>query len=79
MRSNAIKPYKKQTNGSYLLKLLTPVMAVINYVTMMSVIVVTVIFFLTFSSFDQHNQRRRPTVIYYHVFRSPDGATLLHN
>jgi len=38
--SGLIKPYKKLNERSYLLKFLTPVMVVINYLTMMSVIVV---------------------------------------
>jgi len=35
-----IKPYKKPNERSYSLKFLTPVMVVINYLTMMLVIVV---------------------------------------
>jgi len=35
-----IKPYKKPNERSYLFKFLIPVMVVINYLTMMSVIVV---------------------------------------
>jgi len=35
-----IKPYKNQTNVLTYLNVLTPVMVVINYLTMMSVIVV---------------------------------------
>jgi len=35
-----LKPYKKTNERSYLLKFLTPVMVVINYLTVMSIIVV---------------------------------------
>jgi len=38
--STLIKRYKKLNKRSYLLKFLTPVMVVINYLTMMSVTVV---------------------------------------
>jgi len=38
--SALIRRYKKPNERSYLLKFLTPVMIVINYLTMMSVIVV---------------------------------------
>jgi len=38
--SALVKSYKKPNERSYLLKFLTPVMVLINYLTMMSVIVV---------------------------------------
>jgi len=38
--SALIKPYKKQTKRSYLLKFLTPVMVVINYLTMSVIVVI---------------------------------------
>jgi len=37
--SALIKPYKKPNERSYLLKFLTPVRVVINYPTMMSVVI----------------------------------------